>query len=68
METLYQNEKGQRVDNDEKITRQRMEIEETKRQRDELYYELKDLNEQRVKLKPNVSTEICISAVCYEII
>lgn len=57
METLYQNEKGQRVDNDEKITRQRMEIEETKRQRDELYYELKDLKEQRVKLKPNDVSE-----------
>ena len=63
MKKLYQNEKGQRVDMDEKITRQRMEIEETKRQRDELYYELKDLKEQRLKLKLNVSTKVCTSSV-----
>ena len=55
MENLYQNEKEQRVDMDEKITRQRMEIEEIKRQRDELYYELKDLKEKRLTQRLNVS-------------
>ncbi|KAF7079674.1 hypothetical protein CFC21_083875 [Triticum aestivum] len=51
MENLYQNEKGQRLDMDVKITRQRVEIEETKKHRDELYYELKDLKEHILRLK-----------------
>ncbi|KAF7090297.1 hypothetical protein CFC21_093064 [Triticum aestivum] len=51
MENLYQNEKGRRLDMDVKITRQRVEIEETKKHRDELYYELKDLKEHMLKLK-----------------
>ncbi|XP_044951830.1 U-box domain-containing protein 33-like isoform X2 [Hordeum vulgare subsp. vulgare] len=51
MENLYQNEKGQRLDMDAKITGQRVEIEETKKHRDELYYELKDLKEHMLRLK-----------------
>ncbi|KAM3242679.1 hypothetical protein ACQJBY_054969 [Aegilops geniculata] len=51
MENLYQNEKEQRLDMDVKITRQRVEIEETKKHRDELYYELKDLKEHLLRLK-----------------
>ncbi|CAM0944663.1 unnamed protein product [Alopecurus aequalis] len=41
VENLYQNEKGKRVEMDEKIMRQRMEIEETKRQRDKLVKRLR---------------------------
>ncbi|KAG8071755.1 hypothetical protein GUJ93_ZPchr0006g44549 [Zizania palustris] len=51
VENLNRNEKMQRKDMEEKIARQRMEIEETKRQRDELYYELKDVNEQKLLLE-----------------
>ncbi|KAI4981003.1 hypothetical protein ZWY2020_021488 [Hordeum vulgare] len=51
MENLYQNEKGQRLEMDAKITGQRVEIEETKKHRDELYYELKDLKEHMLRLK-----------------
>lgn len=68
MENLYQNEKGRRLDMDVKITRQRVEIEETKKHRDELYYELKDLKEHILRLKIIVSMEVCLSAVCYEIV
>ncbi|XP_006647652.2 U-box domain-containing protein 33-like [Oryza brachyantha] len=51
VENLNRNEKMQRKDMEEKIARQRMEIEETKRQRDELYHELKDVKEQKFSLE-----------------
>ncbi|EEE57531.1 hypothetical protein OsJ_07848 [Oryza sativa Japonica Group] len=51
VENLNRNEKMQRKDMEEKIARQRMEIEETKRQRDELYHELKDVKEQKLCLE-----------------
>uniref|UniRef100_A0A0E0K3B8 RING-type E3 ubiquitin transferase n=1 Tax=Oryza punctata TaxID=4537 RepID=A0A0E0K3B8_ORYPU len=57
VENLNRNEKMQRKDMEEKIARQRMEIEETKRQRDELYHELKDVKEQKLCLERVDSSE-----------
>uniref|UniRef100_A0A0D9VJ83 RING-type E3 ubiquitin transferase n=1 Tax=Leersia perrieri TaxID=77586 RepID=A0A0D9VJ83_9ORYZ len=58
VENLNQSEKMQRKDMEEKIVRQRMDIEETKRQRDELYHELKDVKEQKLSLeRANASEE-----------
>lgn len=58
VENLNRNEKMQRKDMEEKIARQRMEIEETKRQRDELYHELKDVKEQKLCLERLVSMAV----------
>jgi hypothetical protein len=52
---LLQNEKAQREYMEEKVARQRAEIEETKRQRDKLYHGLHDLKEQKLKLEQVVS-------------
>ncbi|CAN6245471.1 unnamed protein product [Urochloa humidicola] len=51
VESLLRNEKAQREHMDEKVARQRTEIEETKRQRDKLYYDLQDVKEQRLRLE-----------------
>ncbi|XP_072150537.1 U-box domain-containing protein 33-like isoform X2 [Setaria viridis] len=51
VESLLQNEKAQREYMEEKIARQRTEIEETKRQRDKLYYDFQDAKEQRIRLE-----------------
>ncbi|CAL4967831.1 unnamed protein product [Urochloa decumbens] len=59
VESLLRNEKAQREYMDEKVARQRTEIEETKRQRDKLYYDLQDVKEQRLRLEQvDVSEEI----------
>jgi len=60
MESLLQNEKAQREYMEEKIARQRTEIEETKRQRDQLYYDLQDVKEQRLRLQQVVSSTLSI--------
>ncbi|OEL21600.1 U-box domain-containing protein 33 [Dichanthelium oligosanthes] len=51
IESLFQNEKAQREDMEEKVERQRTEIEETKRERDKLYYDLQDVKEQKLRLE-----------------
>lgn len=58
MESLLQNEKTQREYMEEKVARQRTEIEETKRQRDKLYYDLQDVKEQRLRLEQMVCLTI----------
>jgi len=60
MESLLQNEKAQREYMEEKIAKQRTEIEETKRQRDQLYYDLQDVKEQRLRLQQVVSSTLSI--------
>jgi hypothetical protein len=40
---------------EEKVARQRTEIEETKRERDKLYYDLHDVKEQKLQLEVTVS-------------
>nr|CAB3447465.1 unnamed protein product [Digitaria exilis] len=57
MESLLQNEKTQREYMEEKVARQRTEIEETKRQRDKLYYDLQDVKEQRLRLEQMDASE-----------
>jgi len=64
MESLLQNEKAQREYMEEKIARQRTEIEETKRQRNQLYYDLQDVKEQRLRLEQVVSLTVCIKIQC----
>jgi len=64
MESLLQNEKAQREYMEEKIARQRTEIEEIKRQRDQLYYDLQDVKEQRLRLEQVVSLTVCIKIQC----
>ncbi|CAN6279475.1 unnamed protein product [Urochloa humidicola] len=49
VESLLRIEKAQREYMDQKVARQRTEIEETKRQQDKLYYDLQDVKEQRLK-------------------
>ncbi|CAL4886197.1 unnamed protein product [Urochloa decumbens] len=51
LESLFQNEKARREDMEEKVARQRTQIEETKRQRDKLYYDLQDVKEQKIRLE-----------------
>lgn len=58
MESLLQNEKAQREYMEEKVARQRTEIEETKRQLDKLYYDLQDVKEQRLRLEQVVRLTI----------
>ena len=60
MESLLQNEKAQREYMEEKIAKQRTEIEEIKRQRDQLYYDLQDVKEQRLRLQQVVSSTLSI--------
>jgi hypothetical protein len=55
---LLQNEKAQREYMEEKVSRQRTEIEETRRQRDKLYHDLQDLKEQKLKLEQVVSLAV----------
>nr|CAB3450618.1 unnamed protein product [Digitaria exilis] len=57
LESLLQNEKTQREYMEEKAARQRTEIEETKRQRDKLYYDLQDVKEQRLRLEQMDASE-----------
>ncbi|XP_025801771.1 U-box domain-containing protein 33-like isoform X2 [Panicum hallii] len=51
IESLFQNERAQRKEMEEKVARQRTEIEETKRERDKLYYDLHDVKEQKLQLE-----------------
>jgi hypothetical protein len=55
VESLLRNEKAQREYMEEKIARQRTEIEEIKTQRDKLYYDFHDAKEQRIRLGQVVS-------------
>lgn len=55
---MLQNEKAQREYMEEKVARQRAEIEETRRQRDKLYHDLQDLKEQKLKLEQVVSLAV----------
>ncbi|TVU28805.1 hypothetical protein EJB05_20338, partial [Eragrostis curvula] len=50
-ESSYRHEKARRENLEEKVARQRLEFEEIKRRRDELYYELQDVKEQKLKLE-----------------
>lgn len=56
---MLQNEKAHREYMEEKIARQRTEIEQTKRQRDKLYYSLQDVKEQKFRLEQVVSLTLC---------
>jgi hypothetical protein len=55
---LLQNEKAQREYMEEKVARQRTEVEETKRQRDKLYHDFQDLKDQKLKLEQAVSLTV----------
>ncbi|KAL6911795.1 hypothetical protein ACP4OV_000600 [Aristida adscensionis] len=57
VESLLRSEKAQREDMQEKVARQRSEIEETKRQRDKLYYDLQDVKEQKLRLEQVATSE-----------
>jgi FtsZ-binding cell division protein ZapB len=57
-ENSYQNEKTQRESMEDKVARQRLEIEELKKWRDELFYELQDVKEQKLKLERVVSMNV----------
>jgi hypothetical protein len=57
-ENSYQNEKTQRESLEDKVARQRLEIEEIKKWRDELFYELQDVKEQKLKLERVVSMNV----------
>ncbi|GJM86385.1 hypothetical protein PR202_ga02239 [Eleusine coracana subsp. coracana] len=50
-ESSYRNEKTQRRNMEDKVARQRMEIEEIRRWRDVLFYELQDVKGQKLKLE-----------------
>lgn len=56
---MLQNEKAHREYMEEKIARQGTEIEQTKRQRDKLYYSLQDVKEQKFRLEQVVSLTLC---------
>ncbi|KAK3154848.1 hypothetical protein QOZ80_2BG0195840 [Eleusine coracana subsp. coracana] len=56
-ESSYRNEKTERRNMEDKVARQRMEIEEIRRWRDILFYELQDVKEQKLKLERVDATE-----------
>ncbi|KAK3158674.1 hypothetical protein QOZ80_2AG0140170 [Eleusine coracana subsp. coracana] len=56
-ESSYRNEKTQRRNMEDKVARQRMEIEEIRRWRDVLFYELQDVKGQKLKLEQVDATE-----------